>query len=173
MSFDLLLLIISTGLLAVIVAARVSCIACVRLHRRSSSSAPCVRLHNNKESLEFQCVRFASDSRFRSWLKFVPWDATGTLRLTSENILFEGQGDRGRNVRLSFPRGACRVHYLPNNFFRDGGVSWLFIEDGLHRYYFTAESEHFTYFDAASATGMYEAVVPDASDEVTLLKANS
>ncbi len=103
---------------------------------------------------------FCSSERIlnKIW-KILPWESTGVLVFDGANIHYQGEKKRGRHVQYKFPRHNVKITYLPSNYYRDGGLTWISIESHSFKFFFTSVTKsEFDLDDSESTTGIYRLV---------------
>ncbi len=103
---------------------------------------------------------FCSSERVlnRFW-KVVPWESKGLLKFDGADIHYEGLRARGRRVQYRFPRNHVKITYLPPNYLRDSGLTWISIESHNFKFLFTSLNKaEFEIEDSETTTGIYRLV---------------
>jgi hypothetical protein len=85
-------------------------------------------------------ARYASQERFNSYFKIVPWDTAGILVVAPGSVLFLGEKFSGESITLQFAPGNSRLAWLGKAPWPNGAVSWFQFQaaDGIH--YFSSET---------------------------------
>jgi len=78
-------------------------------------------------------VRYCTESRFRSWWKFFPWEGIGVLKATEQGLVFEAQPNKGCAFTINAPIDRLEFHGR-GGWFKNGSLPWLSLksEAGLH-----------------------------------------
>ena len=104
-------------------------------------------------------VYYSSPSRFWKHIKLVPWDAYGEFTIGDFELTFSGHTKRGEKIELTFPKFDSLMTYVPANFLRDGGLTWVAIGNHKEMHYFTCGRAMLEISTVStSTTGLYEAV---------------
>ena len=85
-------------------------------------------------------VRYASQPRFDSFLKFFPWDGAGILLVIPGSVLFIGEMLSGAPVTLQLAPGNSRINWLGKCPWPNGMVSWLRFDTADQKHYFSSET---------------------------------
>ena len=106
-------------------------------------------------------VRYLSERHVHSPLRMIPWDASGTLSMSNEEIVFKGSSLFGHQMDLSIHPDEALVNYQKGNLFWDGGKEWCVIESGGEKHYFTSsgnseDQQDFRDESPASTTLIYQ-----------------
>ncbi len=102
-------------------------------------------------------VRYASERKYKRWLKFFPWETSGIIhayenRLTIYLEKLNGQ----KNFTISLDSNTIRIGWAGTEAFRNGVTSWLIIETGFERHYITSETGMFVFNSNSSTRKMYD-----------------
>src|SRR5712691_572100 len=57
-------------------------------------------------------ARYASQQRFDSWFKILPWEGAGILVTVTGSVLFVGETFAGTPLTLQFAPGNSSIHWL-------------------------------------------------------------
>lgn len=85
-------------------------------------------------------VRYASQSRFDSMFKIVPWDTAGILVIAPGSVLFLGETLAGVPQTIQFALANSRLIWLGKSPWPNGAVSWLVFETANGKHYFSSET---------------------------------
>ncbi|MCB9851648.1 MAG: hypothetical protein H6819_01025 [Phycisphaerales bacterium] len=86
-------------------------------------------------------VRYATDRRFKSYLKLFPWEMVGILIVRIDRIDAHLVSTNGKKrIALSFHAGAHTIEWKKPEFLRNGIIPWLIISDPNEKHYFTSET---------------------------------
>jgi len=85
-------------------------------------------------------ARYASQPRFDSMLKIVPWDTAGILVIVPGSVLFLGESLSGTPLTLQFAPGNSRIGWLGKCPWPNGAVSWFQFEVAGGKHYFSSET---------------------------------
>jgi len=90
-------------------------------------------------------VRYASEPRFRSWLKVFPWEGTGLLVPAHGVVTFVGEQLNGAPLNLQFSDNKSQLKWLGKCPWPNGAVSWFAVETQGQKHYFTSETGPFVF----------------------------
>jgi hypothetical protein len=90
-------------------------------------------------------VRYASEPRFRSWIKIFPWEGTGLIVPSCGGVTFVGEKLNGTPLNYQFVRGASLIQWLGKCPWPNGAVSWFLIDAQGQKHYFTSETGPFVF----------------------------
>jgi hypothetical protein len=85
-------------------------------------------------------ARYASQPRFDSWFKILPWEAAGIMVVVSGSLLFLGETFSGTPVILQFAPGNSRLAWLGKCPWPNGAVSWFQFNTADQKHYFSSET---------------------------------
>jgi hypothetical protein len=85
-------------------------------------------------------ARYASQPRFDSMFKIMPWEGAGILLVVAGSVLFLGETFSGTPVVLQFAPGNSRIAWLGKCPWPNGAVSWLRFDTADQKHYFTSET---------------------------------
>ena len=85
-------------------------------------------------------ARYASQPRFDSMFKIMPWEGAGILLVVAGSVLFLGETFSGTPVVLQFAPGNSRLAWLGKCPWPNGAVSWLRFDTADQKHYFTSET---------------------------------
>jgi hypothetical protein len=124
------------------------------------------------------CVYCASNESLHGFLNVFPWESRGILSLESNNIHYFGTKYKNSilhklilyplgiskkkctHVRYTFNKQKVKVTYIPPDFWRDGGLTWMRMECDEVPLYFTTGKSRLGIFDlnkeSESTTGLYK-----------------
>jgi hypothetical protein len=103
-------------------------------------------------------VRYASQPRFDSFAKILPWEAAGILLTASGSLLFLGETFAGTSITLQFAPGNARVNWLGRCPWPNGAVSWLSFDTADQRHYFSSETGIMIFGSHRSTRAIYDEV---------------
>ena len=84
-------------------------------------------------------LRYCSESRFRSWWKFFPWEGVGKLVVDQNNLVFEGLPNDGESFIVHVPIEQLEL-YGRQSWFRNGFLPWLLLKNKPSDYYLCVET---------------------------------
>jgi hypothetical protein len=90
-------------------------------------------------------VRYASEPRFRSWLKVFPWEGAGLLVPANGVVTFVGEHLNGAPLNLQFAPNTSLLTWLGKCPWPNGAVSWFAVESQGQKHYFTSETGPFVF----------------------------
>ena len=102
-------------------------------------------------------VRYASELRFRSFLKIFPWEGAGVIVVMPGSALFLGQAFSGA-VQLQFAPGNSTVNWLGKAPFPNGAVSWFYFDRPVGKEYFSSETGVLIFGSNKSTKAIFEQV---------------
>ena len=85
-------------------------------------------------------VRYASQQKFDSLLKFFPWDGAGIVIVVPGSVLFLGEAFGGAPLTLQFAPGNSRINWLGKCPWPNGMVSWFRFDTADQKHYFSSET---------------------------------
>ena len=85
-------------------------------------------------------VRYASQSKFDSFLKFFPWNGAGIIIVMPGSVLFLGETMSGAPITLQFAPGNSRINWLGKCPWPNGMISWLRFDTADQNHYFSSET---------------------------------
>lgn len=102
-------------------------------------------------------VRYASERKYKRWLKFFPWEASGIIHADANHLTLHLEKLNGqRNATISLDSNAIRIGWAGTEALRNGVTSWLIIETGFERHYITSETGMFVFNSASSTRKMFD-----------------
>jgi len=101
-------------------------------------------------------VRYASEPRFRTWLKIFPWEGTGLLVPSSGFITFVGEKLNGTPLNFQFGPANSTLVWLGKCPWPNGAVSWFCFDVAGEKHYFTSETGAFVFGSSGSTKAAYE-----------------
>lgn len=85
-------------------------------------------------------VKYASEKKFNAFIKLFPWEASGVLRITDQQIMFQGATESGsRPINIMFDPLHASTKWIGIKLI-NGATSWFELEQAGSRHYFTAET---------------------------------
>ena len=85
-------------------------------------------------------VRYASQEKFDTFLKFFPWDGAGVMIVVPGSVLFLGETMSGSPLTLQFAPGNSRINWLGKCPWPNGMLSWLRFDTADQKHYFSSET---------------------------------
>jgi hypothetical protein len=85
-------------------------------------------------------VRYASESRFATMFKILPWDSAGIFVVAPGSVLFLGETLAGAPFTLQFAPGNSRIAWLGKCPWPNGAVSWFQFQTADQKHYFSSET---------------------------------
>ncbi|HVS20790.1 MAG TPA: hypothetical protein VHD88_03030 [Pyrinomonadaceae bacterium] len=101
-------------------------------------------------------ARYASQDRFDSWFKILPWEGAGIFIVTPGSVLFLGEMFSGAPVTLQFAPGNSRVAWLGKCPWPNGAVSWLRFDTADQKHYFSSETGVLIFGSHGSTKAIYD-----------------
>jgi hypothetical protein len=101
-------------------------------------------------------VRYASESRFKSWIKIFPWEGAGILVMTPVSIQFLGENFSGANLNIVFRPADSRINWLGKCPWPNGVVSWFEFVRPQERHFFSSETGPFVFGSNNSTKEIFE-----------------
>jgi hypothetical protein len=101
-------------------------------------------------------ARYASQQRFDSWLKIMPWEAAGILVVVAGSVLFLGETFSGTPVILQFAPGNSRIAWLGKCPWPNGAVSWFQFNTADQKHYFSSETGIMIFGSHGSTKAIYD-----------------
>jgi hypothetical protein len=96
-------------------------------------------------------VRYSSEKKFKSIIKFFPWNGAGVLFCQKGSILFVGKTIFGKPLQFEFNPTNCRPNWKGMDFLKNGVVTWMDFDTASGKHYFTSETG-FLVFGSESST---------------------
>ena len=110
-------------------------------------------------------VRYASEPRFKSWIKFFPWEGAGILVMAPGSVLFFGEVST-RPVTLQFAPANSTVNWLGKAPWPNGAVSWFHFTMPEQKHYFSSETGVFVFGSHNGTKEIYEAAARSFAGQV-------
>lgn len=101
-------------------------------------------------------VRYASEPRFKAFLKIFPWEGAGLLATQSGNVIFLGEMLNGTPLNIRFPQGQATLRWLGKCPWPNGAVSWFEFDLGGEKHFFTSETGAFVFGSNKSTKAAYD-----------------
>ena len=101
-------------------------------------------------------ARYASQPRFDSWVKILPWEAAGILVTVTGSVLFLGETFSGTPITLQFAPGNSRINWLGKCPWPNGAVSWLRFDTADGNHYFSSETGVMIFGSHGSTKAIYD-----------------
>jgi hypothetical protein len=101
-------------------------------------------------------ARYASQQRFDSFFKILPWEGAGILVTVTGSVLFLGETLSGTPLTLQFAPGNSRINWLGKCPWPNGAVSWLRFDTADQKHYFSSETGVFIFGSHASTKAIYD-----------------
>jgi len=101
-------------------------------------------------------ARYASQQRFDSWLKILPWEGAGLIVATPGSALFIGETLSGTPLTLQFAPGNSTIHWLGKCPWPNGAVSWLRFDTADGKHYFSSETGVMIFGSHGSTKAIYD-----------------
>ena len=101
-------------------------------------------------------VRYASQAKFDSLLKFFPWDGAGIIIVVPGSVLFLGETMSGTPLTLQFAPGNSRLNWLGKCPWPNGLVSWLRFDTADQKHYFSSETGIFIFGSHETTKAIYD-----------------
>jgi hypothetical protein len=103
-------------------------------------------------------VRYACERRFKSLVKFFPWEGAGILVVPPGSAIFLGETFGATPVELQFAPGNSTLNWLGKAPWPNGAVSWFFFATTTEKHYFTSETGFFVFGSHKSTREIYEEI---------------
>jgi hypothetical protein len=132
----------------------------------------------NPEKSSSFCVYCASNDSLYGFFNIFPWESRGILSLENNEIHYVGSKyktsilhklllyplglskKKCSHIRYSFNKQKVKVTYIPPNFWRDGGLTWMRMESDETPLYFTTGRSRLGILDfnreSDATTGLYK-----------------
>ena len=104
-------------------------------------------------------VRYSSENRFRKFLKFAPWEATGILQIRDTKIIYFGEFSNGKYIEFEFNIVNSNITWIGKNWFRNGALSWLEISHQNEKHYFSSETGTWVFGSEMTTHHIYDALI--------------
>jgi hypothetical protein len=101
-------------------------------------------------------ARYASQPRFDSWFKILPWEAAGILVTVTGSVLFLGETFSGTPLMLQFAPGNSSMHWLGKCPWPNGAVSWFRFDTADQKHYFSSETGVMIFGSHGSTKAIYD-----------------
>ena len=101
-------------------------------------------------------ARYASQPRFDSFFKILPWEAAGILITVTGSVLFLGETFSGTPITLQFAPGNSIIHWLGKCPWPNGAVSWLRFDTTDQKHYFSSETGVMIFGSHRSTRAIYD-----------------
>lgn len=101
-------------------------------------------------------VRYASEPRFKAFLKIFPWEGAGVLAAQSGDVIFLGEMLNGTPLNIQFPQGRATVRWLGKCPWPNGAVSWFEFDLAGEKHFFTSETGAFVFGSNNSTKAAYD-----------------
>jgi hypothetical protein len=90
-------------------------------------------------------VRYSSEAKFKSFLKFFPWNGAGVLFCRRGQIVFVGKTISGKPLQLEFNPTNSRPNWKGMDILLNGAVTWFDFDTADGKHYFTSETGFFVF----------------------------
>jgi hypothetical protein len=101
-------------------------------------------------------VRYASETRFRSWFKVFPWEGAGLLVPANGVVTFVGEQLNSTPLNLQFAPNGSQATWLGKCPWPNGAVSWFSLETQGQKHYFTSETGAFVFGSHTSTRAAFD-----------------
>ena len=101
-------------------------------------------------------ARYASEPRFNSWFKILPWEGAGIVLTVPGSVLFLGETLSGTSVTLQFAPGNSRLQWLGKCPWPNGAVSWFRFDTADQKHYFSSETGVMIFGSHGSSKVIYD-----------------
>jgi len=102
-------------------------------------------------------IRYASESRFKAFLKIFPWECGGVLVAFPGSVLVFGELS-GQPLALQFAPGNSTIQWLGKAPWPNGAVSWFYFATAGDKYYISSETGISIFGSHKSTRAIYEEV---------------
>lgn len=110
--------------------------------RKRLQSELTARAMSNPEGAQqpLYAVKYASEKRFKAWIKLFPWEASGVLQFAGDTVVFRGATNSGRPLEIAFAPENSAARWIGRTFI-NGATAWFMLERASgEKHYFTAET---------------------------------
>lgn len=104
-------------------------------------------------------IRYCSEERFKKFLKFFPWEATGILFISHSRIIFFSSFLLWKNLQFEIPKEKIQFNLIGKKILKNGLLSWISINSSTQTYYFTSETGPTIFRSAKTTKEMYEKIL--------------
>src|SRR6266849_6588197 len=101
-------------------------------------------------------ARYASQPRFDSWFKILPWEGAGIFIIAPGSVLFLGETFSGTPITLQFAPGNSRLNWLGKCPWPNGAVSWFRFDTADQKHYFSSETGILIFGSHGSTKTIYD-----------------
>lgn len=101
-------------------------------------------------------ARYASQQRFFSMFKILPWEGAGIFIVAPGSVLFLGETFAEESVTLQFAPGNSRLGWLGKCPWPNGAVSWLQFQTADQKHYFSSETGVMIFGSHGSTKAIYD-----------------
>src|SRR6266496_3427268 len=101
-------------------------------------------------------ARYASESRFNSWFKILPWEGAGIFLVAPGSVLYLGESLSGTPVTLQFAPGNSRINWMGKCPWPNGAVSWFRFDTADQKHYFSSETGVMIFGSHSSTKTIYD-----------------
>ena len=99
---------------------------------------------------------YASEPRFNSMFKILPWEGAGLLVTVTGSVLFLGETLSGAPLTLQFAPGNSSIHWLGKCPWPNGAVSWFRFDTAEEKHYFSSETGVMIFGSHGSTKAIYD-----------------
>ncbi len=103
-------------------------------------------------------IRYASEWRFKAFLKIFPWESGGILVAFPGSVLVFSETLSGQLLTLQFAPGNSTVHWLGKAPWPNGAVSWFYFATAGEKHYISSETGISIFGSHKSTRAIYEEV---------------
>lgn len=102
-------------------------------------------------------VRYASERKFKRWLKLFPWETTGVLSIGERDVILLLQKLQGsENVELAFHYGEFWPSWAGPDVLKNGVTSWILLQTPYDKHYLSSETGAFVFGSSAGTHEIYD-----------------
>jgi hypothetical protein len=90
-------------------------------------------------------VRYSSEKKFKSFIKFFPWNGAGVLFCQQGRTIFIGKTISGKPLQMEFNPTNSRPNWQGIDFLKNGVLTWMDFDTATGKHYFTSETGFFVF----------------------------
>ncbi len=101
-------------------------------------------------------VRYSSEAKFKSFIKFFPWNGAGVLFCQKGRAIFIGKTISGKPLQMEFNPTNSRPNWQGMDILKNGVVTWMDFDTANGKHYFTSETGFFVFGSESSTRKIAE-----------------
>ncbi len=101
-------------------------------------------------------VRYSSEKKFKSFIKFFPWNGAGVLFCQKGRTIFIGKTISGKPLQMEFNPTNSRPNWQGMDILKNGVVTWMDFDTANGKHYFTSETGFFVFGSESSTRKIAE-----------------